>query len=206
MRQKGWRRFVKRSADVFCAATGLMATAPVLAVAAVGVYVTMGRPIFFTQMRPGLHAKPFRLIKLRTMSQGRDGEGRELDDAVRLTPFGRRLRSLSIDELPQLWNVCRGEMSLVGPRPLLMRYVPRYSPEQARRHEVLPGITGWAQVHGRNALSWETKFAHDVWYVENWSLALDARIIVASITTVLRRSGISSAGEATMAEFLGSQE
>jgi sugar transferase EpsL len=206
MKQAGWRRIVKRAADVALAGTGLLLTAPVVAVAAAGVYVTMGRPAFFQQLRPGLHGKPFRVYKLRTMSQAHDGEGSVLSDGARLTRWGRALRSLSLDELPQLWNVCKGDMSIVGPRPLLMQYLQRYTSEQARRHHVLPGITGWAQINGRNDMTWEEKFVRDVWYVDNWSLALDARIIGRTIMTVLRREGVSRAGEATTTEFLGSPD
>jgi lipopolysaccharide/colanic/teichoic acid biosynthesis glycosyltransferase len=203
MKQEGWRRVVKRAADVAIAGTGLLLTAPVVAVAAAGVYVTMGRPALFKQLRPGLHGKPFRLYKLRTMSHARDDAGKLLPDGARLTRWGRALRALSLDELPQLWNVCKGDMSIVGPRPLLMQYLQRYTFEQARRHDVLPGITGWAQINGRNDMTWEEKFARDVWYVDNWSLGLDARIIARTIMTVLRREGVSRVGEATTTEFLG---
>jgi lipopolysaccharide/colanic/teichoic acid biosynthesis glycosyltransferase len=204
MKQQGWRRAVKRATDGALAATGLVLTSPVMAVAAGGVLVAMGRPVFFKQQRPGLHGKPFRLYKLRTMSESRDGRGTLLADGARLTRWGRILRSLSLDELPQLWNVCKGDMSIVGPRPLLVQYLDRYTPEQARRHDVLPGITGWAQINGRNAISWEEKFAHDVWYVDHWSLGLDARIMARTILTVLRGRGISRSGQATMDEFTGS--
>jgi lipopolysaccharide/colanic/teichoic acid biosynthesis glycosyltransferase len=163
----------------------------------------MGPPVFFRQLRPGLHGRPFRVVKFRTMADARDARGGLLPDAARLTAVGRVLRATSLDELPQLWNVLRGELSLVGPRPLLMQYLPRYSPEQARRHDVLPGVTGWAQVHGRNALSWEDKFALDVWYVDHWSPWLDLRILAATLLHVARREGISQPGHATMPEFLG---
>lgn len=163
----------------------------------------LGTPIFFTQTRPGLHGKPFTLIKFRTMTDARGADGKMLPDADRLTDFGRFLRSSSLDELPELINVLRGEMSLVGPRPLLMQYMPRYTPEQARRHEVKPGITGWAQVNGRNALTWEQKFALDVWYVDYRSLALDVRILCRTLWRVAKREGISRDGHATMTEFLG---
>ncbi len=165
----------------------------------------LGSPVFFRQTRPGLHGKPFYLIKFRTMTDARGSDGHLLPDAKRLTSFGRFLRASSLDELPELWNVLKGDMSLVGPRPLLMEYLPLYSPEQARRHDVRPGITGWAQVNGRNALSWEEKFALDVWYVDNCSLWLDLKILLLTLVCVLRRDGISAEGEATMTKF-GSTE
>jgi len=163
----------------------------------------MGSPILFRQQRPGRFAKPFWLLKFRTMSEQREASGDLLPDAVRLTRVGRLLRAISLDELPQLWNVLRGDISLVGPRPLLMDYLPRYSPEQARRHDVMPGITGWAQINGRNALTWEEKFALDNWYVNNWGLALDLRILLLTLIRVLKRDGITPAGHATMPEFTG---
>ncbi len=204
MKQAGWRLAVKRSMDVVAAGVGLVVTAPVLAVASGAVAVSMGRPVMFSQTRPGRNGKPFEIYKLRTMSDARDASGKLLPDAERLTRVGRFLRAASIDELPQLWNVLRGDISLVGPRPLLMQYLARYSPEQARRHEVLPGITGWAQINGRNAVRWEERFRLDTWYVDNWSLALDARILAATVVKVLRRDGINEAGAATMTEFKGS--
>jgi lipopolysaccharide/colanic/teichoic acid biosynthesis glycosyltransferase len=164
----------------------------------------MGRPIFFRQQRPGRFVKPFWLLKFRTMSDRRGAGGKLLPDADRLTRIGRMLRATSLDELPQLWNVLRGDISLVGPRPLLMQYLPRYSPEQARRHDVMPGLTGWAQINGRNALTWQEKFALDTWYVDNWSLMLDFSILAKTLLRVLRRDGISSQGHATMPEFMGS--
>lgn len=167
------------------------------ALCAVGVLATMGRPVFFRQERAGLGGRPFKILKFRTM---REGEGA---DSERLTRFGRILRSTSLDELPQLFQVLTGTMSLVGPRPLPTRYLPRYSREQMRRHEVRPGITGWAQVNGRNAISWSEKFAHDVWYVDNRSLALDAKIIALTIANVVKKTGIDSSGEETMPEFTG---
>ncbi len=166
----------------------------------------LGSPVLFTQVRPGLYGKPFRMVKFRTMTDARDASGVSLPDAQRLTSFGRFLRASSLDELPELWNVLRGEMSLVGPRPLLMEYLPLYSPEQARRHEVRPGITGWAQVNGRNAISWADKFALDVWYVDHRSLWLDLRILWLTVRKVLVRDGISAAGEATMPKFVGDKE
>lgn len=203
MRQRGWRLVAKRAVDVAASTVGLAAAAPALGVAAVAVRATMGAPVLFRQERPGRDGKPFRVLKFRTMTDARGPDGRPLPDAQRLTSVGRFLRQTSVDELPQLWNVLVGDMSLVGPRPLLMRYLDRYSPEQARRHDVLPGITGWAQVNGRNALSWDRKFAHDVWYVDHWNLALDARILLRTVAGVLRRDGISADGEATMPEFMG---
>jgi lipopolysaccharide/colanic/teichoic acid biosynthesis glycosyltransferase len=163
----------------------------------------LGSPIFFYQKRPGLQGKPFEMVKFRTMTSDRGPDGQMLPDAVRLTPFGRILRATSLDELPELWNVLKGDMSLVGPRPLLMEYMPLYTPEQARRHEVRPGITGWAQVNGRNTISWEDKFAFDVWYVDNCNLWLDLRILWLTVRKVLVRDGISAEGEATMRKFRG---
>lgn len=165
--------------------------------------IKLGRPILFAQIRPGLNGKPFTILKFRTMIDACDSHGNLLSDAERLTPVGRFLRSTSLDELPELFNVLKGDMSLVGPRPLLMEYLERYTPEQARRHEVRPGITGWAQINGRNAITWEEKFELDVWYVDNCSLWLDLRIIFLTIWKVIRREGISAANEATMPKFLG---
>jgi lipopolysaccharide/colanic/teichoic acid biosynthesis glycosyltransferase len=165
----------------------------------------LGGPALFRQVRPGLNGKPFEMVKFRSMTDERGQDGELLPDSQRLTPFGRFLRSSSLDELPELWNVIKGEMSLVGPRPLLMEYLPLYTPEQARRHEVRPGITGWAQVNGRNAISWADKFALDVWYVDHRSLWLDVRILWRTVRKVLVRDGISGAGEATMAKFTGSE-
>jgi len=168
---------------------------------AVLVRIKIGSPVLFRQARPGLHGKPFIIYKFRTMTDKRDKDGNLLSDGKRLTRLGRFLRKTSMDELPELFNVIKGDMSIVGPRPLLMQYLDRYTPEQARRHEVRPGITGWAQVNGRNAISWEDKFKMDVWYVDNWSLWLDARIILMTVMKVLRREGISQKGEATASEF-----
>ncbi|WP_235505686.1 sugar transferase [Variovorax sp. Root411] len=165
----------------------------------------LGSPAFFRQTRPGLHGRPFNMVKFRTMTDARGVDGQLLPDADRLTPFGRFLRASSLDELPELWNVLKGDMSLVGPRPLLMDYLPLYSAEQSRRHEVRPGITGWAQVNGRNALSWDEKFKLDVWYVDHWSLWLDIKILWLTVRKVLVRDGISAAGEATMPRFVGSR-
>ena len=165
----------------------------------------LGSPVFFHQIRPGLHSKPFQMVKFRTMTDERGPDGQLLPDSLRLTPFGRFLRAMSLDELPELWNVLKGDMSLVGPRPLLMEYLPLYSAEQARRHDVRPGITGWAQVNGRNALSWKEKFTLDVWYVDHRSLWLDIRILCLTAKKVLVREGISGQGEATMSKFTGSK-
>jgi len=187
----------KRLLDLSLVLPGLVLLAPVLLAVALAVRLRLGSGVFFRQERPGLYGKPFVILKFRTMLPG-DGP-----DAQRLTPFGRFLRASSLDELPELLNVLAGDMSLVGPRPLLMQYLPRYTPKQARRHEVLPGITGWAQVNGRNALTWDQKFALDVWYVDNRSLALDLAILWRTLRAVVRRQGISAAGEATMPEFMG---
>jgi sugar transferase EpsL len=203
MKQHGWPLALKRTIDVFVAGATLVMASPVLVAAATTIVLTDGRPIFFRQMRPGRDTKPFRLVKFRTMRNDL-GEARLDLDHERLTPIGRVLRRTSIDELPQLWNVLRGDMSLVGPRPLLMRYLSRYTKEQARRHEVLPGITGWAAVNGRNALSWDQKFALDNWYVDHWTPWLDFRIIVKTVRRVLAASNVSSEGYATSPEFLGS--
>ena len=197
---------MKRLFDLLASAIGLLILAVPLALLAWQVRRKLGSPVLFTQVRPGLHGKPFRMVKFRTMTVTRDASGTLLPDAQRLTSFGRFLRATSLDELPELWNVLRGEMSLVGPRPLLMEYLPLYSPEQARRHEVRPGITGWAQVNGRNAISWADKFALDVWYVDNRSLWLDLRILGLTVRKVLVRDGISAAGEATMPKFVGDKE
>lgn len=194
---------MKRLFDLLASAFGLLTLAVPLAVLAWLVRRKLGSPVFFSQVRPGLHGKPFRMVKFRTMTDARDASGSLLPDAQRLTSFGRFLRASSLDELPELWNVLRGEMSLVGPRPLLVEYLPLYSPEQARRHEVRPGITGWAQVNGRNAISWEDKFKLDVWYVDNSSLLLDIKILWLTVKKVLVRDGISAAGEATMPKFQG---
>ena len=203
MIQSGWRLLLKTAVDRTAALAGLVVAAPVLAGAAVAVRATMGSPVLFRQKRPGRGERVFEIVKFRTMREAHDAQGRPLSDAERLTPVGRWMRATSVDELPQLWNVLRGDLSLVGPRPLLVHYLPRYSPEQRRRHDVMPGITGWAQIHGRNAISWEEKFALDVWYVEHWSLALDARILLETIGRVLKRDGVSSDGHVTMPEFEG---
>lgn len=194
---------MKRLFDVVASVLGLLLLSPVLLFVAVRVRQEMGAPVFFRQRRPGRHGRPFDMIKFRSMRDATDAQGNPLPDSDRLTAFGRFLRSSSLDELPELWNVLKGDMSIVGPRPLLMEYLPLYTEEQARRHEVRPGVTGWAQVNGRNALTWEEKFRLDVWYVENRSFWLDMRIILMTIGKVIRRDGISAAGEETMPKFTG---
>lgn len=194
---------MKRFLDLLLAVLALLVLGLPLLVLVWMVRRKLGSPVFFRQARPGLHGRPFTMVKFRTMTDARGPDGALLPDAQRLTSFGRFLRTTSLDELPELWNVLRGEMSLVGPRPLLMEYLPLYSPEQARRHEVRPGITGWAQVNGRNALSWEEKFRLDVWYVDHRSLRLDLRILWLTVRKVLMREGISAQGEATMPRFTG---
>jgi len=196
---------MKRLFDITAALVALLLLCLPLLALVLLVRRKLGHPAFFRQIRPGLHGRPFEMVKLRTMTDARGPDGALLPDAVRLTPFGRFLRATSLDELPELWNVLKGDMSLVGPRPLLMEYLPLYSPEQARRHEVRPGITGWAQVNGRNALSWEDKFRLDVWYVDHRSLWLDIKILWLTVKKVLVRDGISAEGEATMARFTGSK-
>lgn len=199
------RRVGKRLFDVIASAVLLIVLSPLMLVIAALVWANAGSPVIFKQVRPGLHGRPFTMYKFRTMTDARDENGRLLPDEQRLTKFGRFLRSTSLDELPELFNVLKGDMSLVGPRPLLMEYLPLYTPEQARRHEVRPGITGWAQVNGRNAISWEEKFKYDVWYVDNWSLWLDLKILFMTIVAVLRRNGISAEGHATMPVFRGQE-
>lgn len=194
---------LKRLFDVIGAGCALLLVAPLLALIALLVRFTIGAPVVFHQQRPGLHGQPFTLYKFRTMTDARDENGNLLPDAERLTRIGRFLRRTSLDELPEFFNVLKGDMSLVGPRPLLMQYLDRYTPEQARRHEVRPGITGWAQINGRNALSWEEKFALDVWYVDNHSLILDVKILLMTVVKVLKREDISQEGQATMQEFIG---
>ncbi len=196
---------VKRLVDVAVAGAGLVILAPVLALLAGLVRLRLGKPVLFRQARPGWNGEPFDIYKFRTMRDAYDPEGRPLRDAERLTGLGRFLRKTSLDELPELFNVLKGNMSLVGPRPLLMEYLPLYSPEQARRHEVRPGITGWAQVHGRNALSWEDKFRLDVWYVDNQSFWVDLKILLLTVRKVVAREGISQAGHATAEKFGGSR-
>ena len=195
---------IKRLMDVLAASAALLLLSPAIICVAVLVHIKLGSPVFFRQVRPGLHGKSFNMIKFRTMLDAVDENGDVLPDEVRLTSFGKLLRSTSLDELPGLWCVLKGDMSLVGPRPLLVEYLPLYSPEQARRHEVRPGITGWAQVNGRNAISWEDKFKLDVWYVNNQSLWLDIKILFLTVWKVVHRQDISADGEATMSRFTGS--
>ena len=195
---------MKRVFDFSVAAAALLLLAPVLIAVALLVRLRLGSPVLFRQTRPGLHGKPFEILKFRTMIDARSADGTLLSDAERLPPFGRWLRSTSLDELPELINVLRGDMSLVGPRPLLMQYLPLYSPEEARRHNVRPGLTGWAQINGRNAISWDEKFALDTWYVDNRSMLLDIRILLLTVLKVVKRDGISAAEEATMPAFTGS--
>ncbi len=202
-RQRGISLAGKRAVDVTLSAAGLTLLAPVLGALAVLIRVSMGAPVLFRQPRAGRDGRPFTLTKFRSMRHARDGAGHPLPDVVRLTRLGGVLRAASLDELPQLWNVLTGSLSLVGPRPLLVSYLPRYTAGQARRHTVLPGITGWAQVQGRNAIKWEQKFRFDVWYADHWSLGLDLAILARTIGAVLAREGISAGADATMPEFLG---
>jgi lipopolysaccharide/colanic/teichoic acid biosynthesis glycosyltransferase len=195
----------KRIFDLALTVPGLLLISPILVVISLLSFLLQGPPLLFRHERPGLRGEPFTLFKFRTMREARDAAGRPLADSERLTGWGRLLRSLSLDELPELFNVLRGEMSLVGPRPLLMQYLERYTPEQARRHEVLPGMTGWAQINGRNALTWERKFELDVWYVDHWSMGLDLRILAATLWKILLREGISQPGRATADEFMGTE-
>lgn len=201
-----YRSIGKRAMDLGLVVPVVFVLTPVGLVLAALIRLKLGAPVLFRQPRPGRDGRVFELIKFRTMSDARGADGEPLPDEERLSPFGNRLRRLSLDELPTLWNVVRGDMSLVGPRPLLVQYLERYTPEQRRRHEVVPGVTGWAQIHGRNAISWEQKFEHDVWYVENVSLRTDLGILWRTALQVLRRRGISAEGHATMPEFMGSNE
>jgi lipopolysaccharide/colanic/teichoic acid biosynthesis glycosyltransferase len=194
---------LKRLLDLAIAGSAIFLLAPLMLVVAAAIHFTLGSPVLFRQQRPGLHGRAFSLCKFRTMSDARGFEGKPRPDAERLTALGRFLRRTSLDELPQLWNVLRGELSLVGPRPLLTQYLDRYSPEQARRLLVMPGITGWAQIHGRNAITWEEKFALDVWYVDHWSLWLDLRILATTAWRIVKPEGISAADHCTMPEFMG---
>ena len=197
---------LKRIFDATAALAGLILLSPLLLLLAACIRTKLGSPVLFGQIRPGKDGKPFRMIKFRSMTDARDADGKLLPDAERLQPFGHFLRAASLDELPELWNVLKGDMSLVGPRPLLMDYLALYSPEQYRRHKVRPGITGWAQVNGRNAISWEQKFSYDVWYVDNQSFPLDLRILWLTVKKVLIRDGISADGNATMPTFRGNHE
>ena len=196
---------MNRLSNLLIAGLAFVILLPLIAVIAAGVRIAIGKPVIFRQDRPGLDGKPFRLFKFRTMRDAVNAQGQPLPDRDRLTPFGSLLRRSSLDELPELWNVIRGDMNLVGPRPLLTEYLPLYTPEQMRRHEVLPGITGWAQVNGRNALSWEEKFALDTWYVDNRSFLLDVKILALTAAAVFRTGEISQAGHATAEKFKGSQ-
>ena len=196
---------LKRAFDIAAAASALVVLSPVLAITAYKVKKELGLPVLFRQTRPGLHGKPFEMIKFRTMKDATDKEGNALPDSQRLTDFGKKLRASSLDELPELWNVLKGDMSLVGPRPLLMEYLPLYSAEQAKRHNVRPGVTGYAQVNGRNSLSWEDKFKLDTWYVEHQSLWLDMKILLKTVKKVIIKDGISAEGEATMTKFTGTK-
>jgi sugar transferase EpsL len=195
--------WVKKFLDETVASLLLIILSPLIGGIALVLWVTIGRPLLFRQKRSGLSGRPFQIIKFRTMADKHESSGRALPDEMRLAALGRFLRALSLDELPELWNVLRGELSLVGPRPLMAQYLERYSPEQARRHEVMPGITGWAQINGRNDLTWEQKFALDVWYVDNWSLGLDFRILVKTFWRVLKRDGICPSDHASVPEFMG---
>lgn len=196
---------MKRAVDIIGASIGLVLLSPVIAVLWVMIHRRLGAPVLFRQTRPGKDGVPFEMIKFRTMKDAHGPDGAPLPDSARMTPFGAKLRSTSLDELPELWNVLKGDMSLVGPRPLLMEYLPLYSPEQARRHEVRPGVTGWAQINGRNAIDWPEKLKLDVWYVENRALLLDLKIIALTVKKVVKRDDISAAGEVTMSKFKGEQ-
>lgn len=197
---------LKRIIDITIASTALILLSPVYLIVAHKVKKNLGSPVLFRQVRPGLHGKPFEMIKFRTMKDALDAEGNPLSDSERLTPFGKMLRATSLDEMPELWNVIKGDMSIVGPRPLLMEYLPLYNSEQAKRHNVRPGITGYAQVNGRNAISWEKKFELDTWYVENQSLWIDFKIMLKTIKKVIAKDDISAEGEATMSKFTGTPE
>lgn len=196
---------LKRAFDIAASASALVVLSPVLAMTAHKVKKELGSPVLFRQTRPGLHGKPFEMIKFRTMKDASDKDGNPLPDSERLTEFGKKLRASSLDELPELWNVLKGDMSLVGPRPLLMEYLPLYNAEQAKRHNVRPGVTGYAQVNGRNSLSWEDKFKLDTWYVDHQSFLLDMKILLKTVKKVLIKDGISAEGEVTMTKFTGTK-
>ena len=197
---------LKRTFDIFASLCGLILLSPVIAIVAWQISRKLGSPVLFRQLRPGKDGKPFKMIKFRTMLDALDAEGNPLPDAERMTPFGSFLRSSSLDELPELWNVLKGDMSLVGPRPLLMEYLPLYSAEQFRRHEVRPGVTGWAQVNGRNSISWDSKFKLDIWYVDHQSFWLDIKILYLTVLKVVVRDGVNQEGEATMSVFTGNED
>ena len=199
-------KVVKRGFDLILSGVALIVLSPVYLVLAILVRVKLGKPVLFSQERPGKHGKVFRMYKFRSMTDQRDAEGNLLPDEYRMTRFGAALRATSLDELPELWNIFKGDMSIVGPRPLLVRYLPRYNARQRRRHDVRPGLTGWAQVNGRNAISWEQKFEYDVEYVEKESFLFDVKIILMTVAKVLHRSGISQEGNVTMEEFMGTKE
>lgn len=196
-------KFFKRLFDIIASVSGLIFLSPVFLLLIYLIRKNLGEPVFFTQERPGKDGKPFKMIKFRSMRDAVDKNGNPLPDSERLTPFGKKLRATSLDELPELWNVLKGEMSLVGPRPLLMSYLPLYNEFQNRRHEMRPGVTGWAQVNGRNALSWDEKFAHDIWYIDHYSFWLDMKILFLTVKKVFIKEGISAEGEATMPYFTG---
>ena len=196
-------KFFKRLFDIVASASGLIFLSPIFLILIYLIRKNLGEPVFFTQERPGKDGKPFKMIKFRSMRDAVDKDGNPLPDSERLTPFGKKLRATSLDELPELWNVLKGEMSLVGPRPLLMSYLPLYNEFQNRRHEMRPGVTGWAQVNGRNALSWDEKFAHDIWYIDHYSFWLDMKILFLTVKKVFIKEGISAEGEATMPYFTG---
>ena len=196
-------KFFKRLFDIIASVSGLIFLSPVFLILIYLIRKNLGEPVFFTQERPGKDGKPFKMIKFRSMRDAVDKDGNPLPDSERLTPFGKKLRATSLDELPELWNVLKGEMSLVGPRPLLMSYLPLYNEFQNRRHEMKPGVTGWAQVNGRNALSWDEKFAHDIWYIDHYSFWLDMKILFLTVKKVFIKEGISAEGEATMPYFTG---
>ena len=196
-------KFFKRLFDIIASASGLIFLSPVFLILMYLIRKNLGEPVFFTQERPGKDGKPFKMIKFRSMRDAVDKDGNPLPDSERLTPFGKKLRAASLDELPELWNVLKGDMSLVGPRPLLMSYLPLYNDFQFRRHEMRPGVTGWAQVNGRNAISWDEKFAYDIWYIDHFSLWFDMKILFLTIKKVFIKEGISAEGEATMPYFTG---
>ena len=206
MSMKRLQIWAKRAIDILVSLLVLILLSPLLLFIMLALKLSAKGPVFFRQQRPGLHGKPFMLVKFRSMVDAYDAQGNPLPPEQRITRLGRILRATSLDELPEFWNILKGEMSLVGPRPLLMRYLDRYTPEQARRHEVKPGLTGWAQVHGRNAVGWEERLALDIYYVDHWSLALDFRILMRTLTTVIKRQGIDEPGRVTMSEFMGTQK